>query len=93
MNFLVRNRAHIANKYIRFAKWKIIRLSRRFQDVLYSEIYVSKIASSPEVYSVKIKLGVPGPDIIVSEQSHSLSELWSNISRKIKRQLRKHNAK
>lgn len=88
MNFIVRNQARIANKYIRFAKWKIRKLSGKFQKLIYSEIYVKKESSSPALYSAVIKLGVPGPDIIVKGKAHDLKELWSILSHRIKRQLR-----
>ncbi len=93
MKFTIRNHANIANKYIRFAKWKIRKLSSKFSDILYSEIYVKKISDRPEVYETVVKLGVPGNDIIVSEKSDNLNKLWSNLSKKMKRQMRRHNEK
>lgn len=93
MKFIIRNNARIANKYIRFAKWKIRKLSRRFGDVIYSEIYVKRVATSPDVFSVTIKMGVPGPDLIVSAKSDNLRELWSILSAKMKRQIRKFNSR
>jgi len=88
MKIIVRNQAGIANKYLRFAKWKIRKLSRRFYNLIYSEIYVKKISKSPEVYIATIKMGVPGNDIIVSAQSDDLDSLWSQLSIKMKRQIR-----
>jgi len=93
MKFEVRNRAKIANKYIRFAKWKIRKLCSRFGDVLYTELYVSKTGSRIETYNVVIKLGIPGPDIIIKSEDTDLKRLWSEISSKLKRQLRKQGEK
>lgn len=93
MKFTIRNHAKVANKYIRFAKWKIRKLSSKFSNVLYSEIYVKKISDRPEIYETVVKLGVPGYDIVVSEKSKDLKKLWSNLSKKLKRQMRKHNEK
>lgn len=93
MKFVVRNQADIANKYIRFAKWKIRKLSRKFGDLIYSEIYINEISYSPKVYSVTVKMGVPGPDIIVSSKSNNLNQLWAELSMKMKRQLRKNSSK
>ena len=87
MKFVIRNNAKIANKYIRFAKWKIYNLSEKFEDWIYSEIHINKESVSPEYYSAVIKLGIPGPDIIVSAQSSDLNKLWSVLSSKIKRQV------
>lgn len=93
MKFVIRNNAKIANKYLRFAKWKIRKLSRKFGEVLYSEIYVQQVSSSPFTYAVTVKMGVPGPDIVVSAQSSNLKMLWSDLSQKMKRQLRKSKSK
>lgn len=93
MKFVIRNQAKIANKYVRFAKWKILRLSRRFGELVYSEIYVKKVSVKPAIYKVTVKMGVAGPDIVVSDQSSNLKELWSNLSQKLKRQLRKYSSK
>ena len=93
MKFVIRNQANIANKYLRFAKWKVRKLSRRFGEVIYSEIYVKQVGNSPITYAVTIKMGVPGPDIVVSAQSSNLKILWSELSQKMKRQLRKSSSK
>ncbi len=93
MKFTIRNQANIANKYIRFAKWKIRKLSGKFGEVLYSDIFIKRVTQSPDHYAVTVKLGVPGPDIVISADSDNLKSLWSELSAKIKRQLRKHNDK
>lgn len=93
MKFIIRNQARIANKYIRFAKWKISKLSRKFGKVIYAEIYIKQVSSSPDLFEVTIKMGVPGPDIVVSVKSGNLNKAWSELSAKIKRQLRKHGTR
>ena len=93
MEFIIRNQAGIANKYLRFAKWKIRKLSRKYGELIYSEIYVKSISQKPKMYDVTVKMGVPGPDIVVSARSENLNELWSELSLKMKRQLRKHGNK
>jgi ribosome-associated translation inhibitor RaiA len=93
MKFIIRNQASIANKYLRFAKWKIRKLSRKFGEVIYSEIYVKQVTNNPATYAVTVKMGVPGPDIVVSAQSSNLNMLWSELSQKMKRQLRGYNSR
>ncbi len=88
MEFIIRNQAKISNKYLRFAKWKIRKLSEKYGELLYSEIYIKQASKSPVVYDVTIKMGIPGPDIVVSAQSSNLKMLWSTLSQKMKRQLR-----
>jgi ribosome-associated translation inhibitor RaiA len=89
MKFIIRNQAGIANKYVRFAKWKIRNLSAKFRELIYSEIYIKKISEKPEIYDATVKMGVPGYDVVVSARSENLNHLWSELSAKMKRQLRK----
>lgn len=93
MKFIIRNQAKISNKYLRFAKWKIRKLSNKYGDLIYSEIYVKQIATRPTIYSAIVKLGVPGPDLIISAKSQNLKELWANLSHKMKRQLQSASSK
>ncbi len=93
MKFIVRNHAKVANKYIRFAKWKLRRLNEKFNSIIYSEIFIKKEGKNPELYLATLKLGVPGPDIIISASSTDLNGLWAEISAKTKRQLRKYSDK
>ena len=93
MNFLIRNQAGVPNKYIRFAKWKIRKLKSKFQHLLYAEIFIQKEGGSPVIYAAKVRLGVEGHDIILSEKSKNLNELWSDLSAKVKRHLGRHSEK
>lgn len=91
MEFIIRNQAAVPNKYLRFAKWKILKLSRKYQKLIYSEIYIKSTSSKPEQYEITIKMGVPGPDIVVSSKAGSLKSAWAELSAKIKRQLNRYN--
>ncbi len=93
MKFIIRNQAKISNKYLRFAKWKIRTLSGKFRELIYSEIYITRISTKPEIYDAKVKMGVSGYDIVVSARSQNLNQLWSTLSMKMKRQLRKSKSK
>ena len=91
MKFIIRNQAEVPKKYLRFAKWKILKLSRKYQKLLYSEIYIKRISIKPEHYKITIKMGIPGPDIVVSTKSTGLKSAWADLSAKIKSQLSKRN--
>lgn len=93
MKFVIRNQAGISKKYIRFAKWKIRKLSSKFSNLASSDVFIKQISSMPPVYATTVRLGVPGSDIIVSAESMNLNQLWSELSSKMKRQLRKNSAK
>ncbi len=93
MVFTIRNNAKIANKYIRFAKWKLRKLNKKFNYFIYSDIFIKQEGTNPKLYYAVIKLGVSGPDIIISAKSENLNSLWSSLSAKLKTQLRKHKDK
>ena len=87
MKFVLRNKAKIPNKYLRFVKWKIYKLSTKFEDWIYSEIHINRESTRPDLYKAMIKLGIPGPDIIVSAQPSNPNKLWATLGFKIKRQI------
>lgn len=89
MKFIIRNQAQIANSYIRYVQWKIRKLNNKFGQLIYAEVYVQQTGSTPNTYQANLKLGVPGPDIIVSAKSKDLNELWCKVLKKTERQLRK----
>ncbi len=93
MKFMIRNQARLANKQLNFIREKVQSLSGKFTDVIYSEMYVKKVSHHPEVYAATVKMGVPGPDIVVSARSSSLRQLWASLSAKMKSQLRKYSCK
>ncbi len=93
MKIEVRNQAKIANKYIRFAKWKVRSICRKYNASMYSEIFIRKESTKPMVFSATVKLGVPGPDLIVTSQADNLNELWAEISDKLKSKLRKYTSR
>lgn len=93
MKFTIRNKAGIANKYIRFAKWKLRNLDQKFKKIIYAEIFIKQEGSKTRQYYATLKLGVAGPDLIITHKSDNLNDLWASISRKTKRQLRKLSAK
>ena len=93
MKFVIRNQAGIPNKYIRFVKWKLMQILRKFNTGLYTEVYITDEGKNPTMYQATVIIGVSGPDIVLKERSHNLNELWSNMSLKVKRQLRKMSEK
>ena len=93
MIITIQNQAQIPNKYIRFAKWKIRQLDAKFNKLIYAEVFIQKEGTKKEVYMATVRLGVEGHDIIVSERSENLREMWAMMSTKIKRQLRKYTAR
>ena len=90
MEIIVRNHANIPNKYVRFIKWKIRSAQRKFNRLIYTEVYISREGMH---YRAVIKLGIPGNDIILRNQSDSLKSLWQKSSKDMLRYIRKHKEK
>ena len=93
MEIEIRNQANIPNKYLRFAKWKIRKIKRKFDQLLYTEIFISKEGSKVSEYKAVIRLGIPGNDIILTNQDVNLKQLWSQSMKDMERYLRKHKEK
>ena len=91
MRVLVRNQADLPNKYVRFVKWKILQLQRKYNKLLYAEVFIQKEGSSPEIYKVNVVLGVPGPDIVLQAKSSSIRDLYAELSAKMDRQIAKYS--
>ena len=89
MNITVRNSAGIANKYIRLLKWKLYRLNRKFKDLHYAEIFVSREGSRHSVYETVLRLGIPGNDIILKHRSPSPATVISQSHKDARRYLAK----
>jgi len=89
MKIIVRNNAEIANKYVRFIKWKIRTINEKFKvNLLYAEVYITKEGQSHVEYKSTIKLGIPGNDIVLINKSVDLKALWSKSSKDIARYLK-----
>lgn len=90
MEFLIKNKAGIAHRWIRFAQWKLRKVKTKLNHLLYSEIFVPKESVALELYTAKQNQGVANNDIIISSLSNSLISLWKDVSQKTFRHLRKH---
>ena len=93
MKILIHNQASIPNKYIRFIKWKLYKLARIYDKLVYFELYIQEEGSNPKEYIAKYKVGVPGNDIIFKSKSDSLRQLFSESSKQLRHRLKKHKAK
>ncbi|NND79094.1 MAG: hypothetical protein HKN53_04290 [Maribacter sp.] len=75
MKITIRNKARLPNKILRLLKWKIYSVKRKFNDLLYAEVFIDSEGQSPKVYSIKTRLGIPGQDIIIRNQSKELPKM------------------
>lgn len=70
---------------------KMLSYLKRFSsEIVYVTIYLeNKEGKSTEQKSVKVILGVPGPDIIASDRGDNFMVLLANVENKLVRQLKK----
>jgi len=89
MNIQVNNKAGLPNKFVRLAKWKMYKVQEQFNQLIYSEIFISKEGKGPIAYHSVIKLGVPGYDIVLKNKGHSPQALFKTSYNDVVRYLRK----
>lgn len=89
MKISINNNTDLPNNYIRFIKWKLYAIKKKFDHLLYIELYVNKEGNNPPMYYANLRLGVEGNDIIISEKHHDPKLLMKYSSEKTNRQLRK----
>ncbi|MEM1322461.1 MAG: hypothetical protein AAGG75_19515 [Bacteroidota bacterium] len=90
MQIEINNQADIANKYLRFAKWKLRRIHEKFEYLLYAEVLISKEGSGKVEYKIVTRLGVPGHDIILNNRSSNIKMLWKTTMQDVQRYLRRY---
>lgn len=89
MRIDIRNNAQLKKKDLRFIKWKLYSLKEKFQDLIYTNVFINSEGQSPKIYIVNIRLGIPGHDIIIQNKSENLGELLQKTSQGIHRYLAK----
>lgn len=89
MIITVRNKASLPNKYIRFIKWKMYRLQRKFGSLHYIDLFIDSEGSNRPEYQVKLRLGITGNDIILKHRSYNLDSLLASTHKDAHRYLAK----
>jgi len=89
MKILISNKAKLSRKYVRFIKWRLYGVNRKFKHLLYAEVFLTIEGSSPSRYIATVRLGIPGNDIILRHRSHSVERLFKKTSTDIHRYLNK----
>lgn len=72
MYIQVNNQAKLSKKYVRFAKWRIYKISEKFKHLLYAEMHITREGAS---FESTLKLGVPGHDIILKHKNDNIKQL------------------
>lgn len=64
------------------------KLTKYNNRIVHADVYLRKEDSEPEENSeIKVKLSVPGPDIVVSDKSDSFEKSLKTVYQGLKRQL------
>ena len=90
MKIVIRNNTDIANKYVRFIKWKLYRIRRKFKSLIYAIVHIKRVTKKKDLFKVTITLGVPGRDIVISHKKTSLSRLFRDSVDDVHRYLNEH---
>ncbi len=92
MQITIRNNAQLRKKYLRFIKWKLNKLKRKFKHLLYVEVFIKSEGQSPKTYITNVRLGVTGHDILIQNKSENLGELFSKTTQSVHRYLAKNKS-
>lgn len=57
-----------------------VQFGKKFKDLLYVEAFIKSEGTSPKEYHIKIRLGVPGHDLILTRKSKQLVLLIHQIN-------------
>lgn len=87
MRITIRNNTQLPNKYVRFIKWKLYAYKAKFPHLIYSDVFINVEGQTPKTYSVSIRLGILGNDIIIQNKSEDLKEILKKSTAGIHRYL------
>lgn len=87
MTIEINNVAQVPNKYIRLIKWKIYRLGRKFDQLIYAKVHVNIEGKNPPQYQLMLLLGVPGNDIVLKSSDQEPLLLINKLTRTAHRYL------
>lgn len=90
MEINIRDNIPLSNKYIRFIKWKLYSYQRKFNKIIYANVFLSAEGDRLKTYKATLKLGIPGKDIIFSTKSRDLKVVLKKMNQMIHRYLARH---
>jgi ribosome-associated translation inhibitor RaiA len=93
MKIIIQNNTQLAQKYIRFIKWKIYGAKNKFEQLLYVDIHLNTEGQNPKTYTANIRLGIPGNDIIIRKRDINPGTLFTASSNAIHRHLGRYKNK
>ncbi|MFK7983478.1 MAG: hypothetical protein AB8G86_26090 [Saprospiraceae bacterium] len=79
MHILIKNVAKVPNKHIKLLKWKIYNLAEKFKNLIYVEAFITSEGRHPVEYILKLRLGIPGHDIVITRKSSQIEKCIRQI--------------
>ncbi len=93
MKIIVKNKSKVPNKYVRLLKWKLYELKSKFKNLLYVEAFIDEEGQYPKVYSLNLRLGIPGHDAIIKKTHQRMDTLVYTSSKNAHQVLNRKNRK
>ena len=79
MKIEINNKANIANKYIRFLKWRLFKSKEKFDNIRRAAVYIKSEGKSKKEYILTLKLKMGSEVIVLKRKSHELKKLFKNV--------------
>jgi ribosome-associated translation inhibitor RaiA len=89
MTIRINNNAGISNQYIRWVKWQLYKLKRKYNHLMHVDVYVHSESAHSGEFSAKIILGLSGDNLIMAKKSSNLKRLFADLMSNAQRYLRK----
>ncbi len=69
MHIVIQNNSGVSKKLLRFLKWKLYKLRRKFKKLLYVQLYIDMEGKNPKEYFGTARLGIKGGTILIKQKS------------------------
>ena len=79
MKIVIQNKPRLPRKAIRFVKWKLYKLRRKFKRLIYVDLHIDTEGNQPQVYLGTVILGIKGKDILIKQKSSDPLSLFHSM--------------
>lgn len=96
MKITFQSTSNIRNKHLRLIKWRLYRLGRRFDRLIYADVFIKEEKSSTSLFVMQIRFGIKGNDLILKTSGNNVEamvkELYQNAHRYLNKSKEKFSA-
>ena len=90
MKITVSNSKDVPNKVVRYIKYRLYKMKRKYKSLLYTDVHLKSEGQNPTTYLSTFRLGVPGNDIIIKNKGAQIKSLVGETLSDSERHLRKY---